>query len=124
MARKVIESEQLLVATGRKPNTDTLNLNAAGVKVGKRKEILINDYARTSNEKIYAAGDVTLGPQFVYLAAYEGGIVADNAIGGLNKTRFISGSWRDIYKPGVATVGLTEEQAKEKAMRSKPPYCL
>ena len=61
----MIESEQL-VATGRKPNTDTLNLN--GVKVGKRKEILINDYARTSNEKIYAAGDVTLGPQFVYLA--------------------------------------------------------
>lgn len=83
--KKVVESEQLLVATGRKPNTDSLNLSAAGVEVGKRKEILINDYARTSNEKVYAAGDVTLGPQFVYVAAYEGGIVAENAIGGLNK---------------------------------------
>ncbi len=65
----MVESEQLLVATEEKPNTDSLNLSAAGVEVGKRKEILINDYARTSNEKIYAAGDVTLGPQFVYVAA-------------------------------------------------------
>src|SRR5699024_8086796 len=81
--KKVIESEQLLVATGRKPNTDKLNLHVAGVEVGPRKEIKINDYAQTSNEKIYAAGDVTLGPQFVYVAAYEGGIAADNAIGGL-----------------------------------------
>src|SRR5699024_9437791 len=52
--KKVIESEQLLVATGRKPNTDKLNLHVAGVEVGHRKEIKINDYAQTSNEKIYA----------------------------------------------------------------------
>lgn len=117
--KKVIESEQLLVATGRKPNTDTLNLNAAGVKVGKRKEILINDYARTSNEKIYAAGDVTLGPQFVYLA-YEGGIVADNAIGELNKKLDLSVVPGVTFtNPGVATVGLTEEQAKEKGYEVK-----
>ncbi|MDW3901156.1 FAD-dependent oxidoreductase, partial [Staphylococcus saprophyticus] len=104
----------------RKPNTDTLNLNAAGVKVGKRKEILINDYARTSNEKIYAAGDVTLGPQFVYLAAYEGGIVADNAIGGLNKKLDLSVVPGVTFtNPGVATVGLTEEQAKEKGYEVK-----
>lgn len=45
--KKVVESEQLLIATGRKPNTDYLNLSAAGVNVGKRNEILINDYART-----------------------------------------------------------------------------
>ncbi|WP_163969149.1 FAD-dependent oxidoreductase, partial [Raoultella planticola] len=70
---------------GRKPNTESLNLKDAGVEVGKRKEVLINEFAQTSNEKIYAAGDVTLGPQFVYVAAYEGGIVADHAIGGLNK---------------------------------------
>src|SRR5699024_2591118 len=83
--QKVIEAEQLLVATGRKPNTDSLNLSAAGVEIGKRKEIKINDFAKTSNEKIYAAGDVTVGPQCVYVAAHEGGVVADNAIGGLNK---------------------------------------
>ena len=110
----VVESDQLLIATGRKPNTDTLNLSAAGVKVGKRNEILINDYARTSNEKIYAAGDVTLGPQFVYVAAYEGGVVADNAIGGLNKRLDLSVVPTVTFiKPSIATVGLTEEQAKE-----------
>ena len=97
-----------------------MNLNAAGVKVGKRKEILINDYARTSNEKIYAAGDVTLGPQFVYLAAYEGGIVADNAIGELNKKLDLSVVPGVTFtNPGVATVGLTEEQAKEKGYEVK-----
>jgi mercuric reductase len=118
--KKVVESEQLLVATGRKPNTDSLNLSAAGVEVGKRKEIVINDYARTSNEKIYAAGDVTLGPQFVYVAAYEGGIVADNAIGGLNKKLNLSVVPGVTFtNPSIATVGLTEEQAKEKGYEVK-----
>lgn len=113
--KKVVESEQLLVATGRKPNTDSLNLSVAGVEVGNRKEIKINDYAQTSNEKIYSAGDVTLGPQFVYVAAYEGGIVADNAIGGLNKKLDLSVVPGVTFtNPSIATVGLTEEQAKEK----------
>ncbi|KGX91831.1 mercuric reductase [Pontibacillus marinus BH030004 = DSM 16465] len=118
--KKVVESEQLLVATGRKPNTDSLNLSAAGVEVGKRKEILVNDYARTRNEKIYAAGDVTLGPQFVYVAAYEGGLVADNAIGGLNKKLDLSVVPGVTFtNPSIATVGLTEEQAKEKGYEVK-----
>ncbi|MFD1363190.1 mercury(II) reductase [Lentibacillus salinarum] len=118
--KHVVESEQLLVATGRKPNTDSLNLSAAGVEVGKRKEILINDYARTSNEKVYAAGDVTLGPQFVYVAAYEGGIVADNAIAGLNKKLDLTVVPSVTFtNPSIATVGLTEEQAKEKGYEVK-----
>ncbi|CEI83000.1 mercuric reductase [Oceanobacillus oncorhynchi subsp. incaldanensis] len=118
--KKVVESEQLLVATGRKPNTDSLNLSAAGIEVGKRKEIVINDYARTSNEKVYAAGDVTLGPQFVYVAAYEGGIVADNAIRGLNKKLNLSVvPGITFINPAIATVGLTEKQAKEKGYEVK-----
>nr|WP_040980521.1 MULTISPECIES: mercury(II) reductase [Oceanobacillus] len=118
--KKVLESEQLLVATGRNPNTDSLTLSAAGVKVGKRNEILINDYARTSNEKIYAAGDVTLGPQFVYVAAYEGGVVADNAIGGLNKKLDLSVVPAVTFiNPSIATVGLTEDQANEQGYEVK-----
>lgn len=114
-SREVIESDQLLVATGRKPNTDSLNLSAAGVETGKNNEILLNDFGQTSNEKIYAAGDVTLGPQFVYVAAYEGGIITDNAIGGLNKKIDLSVVPAVTFtNPTVATVGLTEEQAKEK----------
>ena len=118
--KKVIESEQLLVATGRKPNTESLNLKDAGVEVGKRKEVLINEFAQTSNEKIYAAGDVTLGPQFVYVAAYEGGIVADHAIGGLNKKLDLSVVPGVTFtNPSIATVGLTEAQAKEKGYEVK-----
>lgn len=118
--KKVVESEQLLVATGRIPNTDSLNLSAAGVKVGKRNEVLINDYARTSNEKIFAAGDVTLGSQFVYVAAYEGGVVADNAIGGLNKKLDLSVVPAVTFmNPSIATVGLTEKQAKEQGYEVK-----
>lgn len=118
--KKVVESEQLLIATGRKPNTDTLNLSAAGVEVGKRNEILINDYARTSNEKIYAAGDVTLGSQFVYVAAYEGGVVADNAIGGLNKKLDLSVVPAVTFtNPSIATVGITEKKAIEQGNEVK-----
>lgn len=110
---EIIESEQLLIATGRKPNTDTLNLSAADVNVGESNEIIIDDYGRTSNNKIYAAGDVTLGPQFVYVAAYEGGIVADNAIGGLNKKIDLSTVPAVTFtNPAIATVGLTEKEAK------------
>src|SRR5699024_4232156 len=118
--KKVIESEQLLVATGRKPNTDKLNLHVAGVEVGPRKEIKINDYEQTSNEKIYAARNVTLGPLFVDVAAYEGGIAADNSIGGLNKKIDLSVfSGFTITNPSIVTVGLTEEQAKEKGYEVK-----
>lgn len=116
----VLESEQLLVATGRKPNTETLNLDKADVKIGSHNEIIINDFAQTSNEKIYAAGDVTYGPQFVYVAAHEGGVVADNAIGGLNRKLDLSVVPSVIFThPSIASVGLTEQQAKEKGYEVK-----
>lgn len=110
---QVIEAEQLLVATGRRPNTEALNLEAAKVKVGDRGEVVVDEYLRTTNLRIYAAGDVTMGPQFVYVAAYEGWIVAENAVGGANQKldlRVVPGV--TFTNPSIATVGLTEEQAK------------
>jgi mercuric reductase len=118
--KKIVEAEHLLIATGRKPNTDTLNLKAATVEIGNRGEVLVDDYLRTSNPRIYAAGDVTMGPQFVYVAAYEGGIVADNAIGNLERKvnlEVVPGV--AFTNPAIATVGLTEEQAKEKGYEVK-----
>ncbi|MEQ6389944.1 mercury(II) reductase [Bacillaceae bacterium S4-13-58] len=116
----IIDAEQLLVATGRKPNIDSLNLEAAKVDIGSRGEILVNDYLQTSNSRIYAAGDVTLGPQFVYVAAYQGGIVADNAVGGLQRKSDVSGVPGVTFtNPAVATVGLTEDQAKQKGYQVK-----
>ncbi len=118
--QRIIEGEQILVATGRKPITDSLNLSVAGVEIGSQKEIIINEYAQTSNERIYAAGDVTLGSQFVYVAAYEGGVVADNAIGKLNRKINLSFVPAVTFtNPSIATVGLTEEQAEEKGYKVK-----
>jgi mercuric reductase len=118
--KRVIEADQLLVAAGRRPNTDTLNLQAAGVKVGNRGEVIVGDDLRTSNPRIFAAGDATMGPQFVYVAAYEGGIVADNAVGGLNRKADLSVVPGVTFtNPAIATVGLTEEQAKEKGYKVK-----
>ncbi|MDB5084250.1 MAG: merA [Bacilli bacterium] len=107
---QVIEAEQLLIATGRRPNTEALNLDAANVKVGDRIEVLSDEYLRTSNPRIFAAGDVTIRPQFVYVAAYEGWIVAENAVGGADQKldlRVVPGV--TFTNPAIATVGLTEE---------------
>ncbi|TFB18500.1 mercury(II) reductase [Filobacillus milosensis] len=117
---QVISADQILVAAGRTPNTASLNLEAAGVKVGKRGEVIVNDYLETSNANIYAAGDVTLGPQFVYVAAYEGAIVADNAIGAAKRKvdlRYVPAV--TFTNPSIASVGLTEEKAKEEGYEVK-----
>lgn len=117
---KMIESDQLLIATGRKPNTEMLNLEAARVETGSHGEVKINENAQTSNPKIYAVGDVTNGPQFVYVAAYEGGVVADNAIGGLNKKLDLTVVPTVIFtSPSVASVGLTEKQAIKQGYEMK-----
>ncbi|GBF11892.1 mercury(II) reductase [Tepidibacillus sp. HK-1] len=113
--QKVIEADELLIATGRKPNTEALHLEAAGIQVGSRGEIVVDEYMCTSHPRVYAAGDVTLGSQFVYVAAYEGGIAADNAIGGANRKANLEIVPGVIFtNPSIATVGLTEKQAKEK----------
>lgn len=119
-AKQIIEAEQLLIAAGRRPNTDELQLQTAGVNLGERGEVIVGEDLRTSNTRILAAGDVTLGPQFVYVAAYEGGIVADNAVGGLQRKVDLSTVPRVTFtQPAIATVGLTEEQAKEKGIQVK-----
>lgn len=97
--KRIIEADQLLVATGRTPNTANLNLQIAGVEVGSRGEIVIDEYSKTTNSRIYAAG---------------------NAIGGLNKKlnlQVVPGV--TFTTPAIATVGLTEQQAKEKGYEVK-----
>jgi len=61
---RTVEGDALLVATGRSPNTEALRLDIAGVRTGARGEIVVDEYLCTSNPKVFAVGDVTLGPQF------------------------------------------------------------
>ncbi|WP_029423569.1 mercury(II) reductase [Alicyclobacillus macrosporangiidus] len=112
---QVVEADALLVATGRKPNTAALNLEAAGVRVGEQGEVLVDEYLRTSNPNVYAAGDVTMGPQFVYVAAYEGALAAENAVGGAERKVDLTVVPAVTFtSPAIATVGMTEAQARSK----------
>lgn len=111
--KRVIEAEQLLVATGRSPNTAALALDKAGVRVGRRGEVIVDERLRTSNPRIFAAGDVTMGPQFVYVAAYAGALAADNALGTADrKIDLRTVPAVTFTNPSIATVGLTENEAK------------
>ncbi|MCY0886742.1 MAG: mercury(II) reductase, partial [Firmicutes bacterium] len=105
----------LLVATGRLPQTEGLDLPAAGLAPGPRGEVVTGPDLATANARIYAAGDVTGGPQFVYVAAYEGKLAARNALGLdpapllLNLEAVPQVMFTD---PGVAAVGWGERQAR------------
>ena len=74
---------------------------------------------RTSNPRVFAAGDVTLGPQFVYVAANEGAIVAGNALGGSWKVDLSTVPGVIFTNPSVATVGLTEAKARAAGFQVK-----
>ena len=107
-----VKSEKLLVATGRAPNTQELNLRAAGVKVDERGAVVVDEHLRTSAPHIYAGGDCTDQPQFVYVAAAAGTRAAINMMGGdatLDLTAMPAVIFTD---PQVATVGLTEAEAR------------
>ncbi|HET6318024.1 MAG TPA: FAD-dependent oxidoreductase, partial [Chloroflexota bacterium] len=108
-----VEGDALLVATGRTPNTESLNLGAAGVTTGLRGEILVDEHLRTTNPRVFAAGDVTLGPQYVYVAAHEGAVAAENALGGMRPVDLRAVPGVTFTTPSIATVGFTEEDARQ-----------
>ncbi|MDP9364217.1 MAG: mercury(II) reductase [Chloroflexota bacterium] len=110
---RVLEAEQILVAAGRSPNTEALNLPATGIETDGRGAIVTDPQLRTTNPAVFAAGDVTLCPQYVYVAAYQGGVAADNALNGANRPCDLTALPGVIFTdPQVATVGVTEAQAR------------
>ena len=106
-----MRADKLLIATGRAPNTRGLALEAAGVAVNAQRAIVIDEHMRTSAPEIYAAGDGTDQPQFVYVAAAAGTRAAINMTGGeatLDLTAMPAVVFTD---PQVATVGYSEAEA-------------
>lgn len=106
-----VRGDRLLLATGRAPNTAALALDKIGVKTEQLGNIIIDDHMRTNIEHIYAAGDCTSQPQFVYVAAAAGTRAARNMTGddiALDLSVMPAVIFTD---PQVATVGLTEQQA-------------
>ncbi len=113
-----LSAEQLLVATGRRPATAGLNLEAVQVKVGSRGEVVVDEYLRTTNPRIWAAGDVTGHPQYVYVAAAHGTLAADNALNDAQRVLDYTALPRVTFtSPAIASVGITEAQALEAGLR-------
>ncbi len=109
--RRRIECDLLLVAAGRKPTLDGLNLEAAGVKFSNQG-IGVNDQLQTSASHIYAAGDVLGGEQFSHLAGWQGFQAARNALLPGSNSGFTSVMPRITFTdPEVAQVGLTSTEA-------------
>lgn len=111
IASELLRADQLLVATGRKPNTQDLGLESLGVVTNEFGAIMVDDHMRTSVAHIFATGDCTTHPQFVYVAAAGGTRAAANMLGGdaaLDLSAMPSVVFTD---PQVATVGMDEKTA-------------
>ncbi len=107
-AGQTVTGRRLLVATGRRAQTDRLNLAAAGVAVDERGFIAVDARQQTSNPKVWAAGDVTGAPQFVYVAAATGRAAAVNALGGKHEVDYTGLPAVIFTRPQLASAGLTE----------------
>jgi pyruvate/2-oxoglutarate dehydrogenase complex dihydrolipoamide dehydrogenase (E3) component len=107
---------KLLVAVGRTPNVEGLNLEAVGVEYDK-KGVKVNDYLQTTNPRIYAAGDVCSPYQFTHAADFMARIVIQNALFmGRARVSRLTIPWCTYTSPELAHVGLYEQQAKQKGM--------
>jgi hypothetical protein len=112
--QKTLKASHIIVATGRRPNIQNLNLELAGVKFSPRG-IEVNAHLQTSNPKVYAIGDCTGGYQFTHVAGYHAGLAIRNSIFGLKtkvETRAIP--WVTYTDPELAHVGFMESQLQEK----------
>jgi mycothione reductase len=116
---ETVEAAQLLIATGRKPNTDLLDVRNAGIETHDDGRIKVDEYQRTSQPHILALGDISSDYQLKHVANHEAKVVQHNL---LNPGDPIKSDHRFVpaavfSSPQIASVGLTEEQAKEKGIR-------
>lgn len=110
---RVFKGTHLLMAVGRKPNTDKLNLEAAGIEP-TRAGIKVDASLRTTNKKVYAIGDVAGGLQFTHVAGYHAGVIIRSMLFGLpSKQRTDHIPWATYTAPELAQIGLTEDEARK-----------
>ncbi|MCC6273179.1 MAG: dihydrolipoyl dehydrogenase [Deltaproteobacteria bacterium] len=114
-----LNADVVLVAVGRRPNTEGLGLDKAGVKLDERGRIAVDEKFRTSLPGVYAIGDVIAGPMLAHKAMEEGAAVAENLAGQAGHVNYDAIPSVVYTWPEVASVGLTEEQLKEKGVEYK-----
>ena len=109
----VVEADELLIGAGRIPNVESLNCEAAGVEYDSRKGVIVNDNLRTSNPRIFAAGDICLSHQFTHTADASARIVIQNALfKGRRKYSSLTIPWCTYTDPEIAHVGMYERDAE------------
>jgi len=108
-----VDGSHVLVATGRKANVNSLNLEAAGITYSPRG-IKVDKRLRTSNKKVFAIGDVAGPYQFTHMAAYQAGIIIRNILFKLPaRVDYSAVPWVTYTDPELAHVGLSEADAKK-----------
>ncbi len=110
-----LKADVVLVATGRRPKTDGLGLESAGIELGDTGQIPVDDYSKTACDSIYAVGDVTDRIQLTPVAIREGHAFADSVFGGNKRNTDYSCVPSAVFsQPPIAAVGLTEGEARNK----------
>jgi pyruvate/2-oxoglutarate dehydrogenase complex dihydrolipoamide dehydrogenase (E3) component len=110
---RVISGSHLLAAAGRSPNTETLNLEAAGVRTEKGGHITVNERLETSAQGVWALGDVKSGPAFTHISYDDYRIIRDNLLqGGSRTTNDRPVPYTVFIDPQLGRVGLGEEEAR------------
>lgn len=109
-----VEADRVLVAVGRKPNTQNLNLESAGIEVNEKRFIKTGKDLRTTNPKVFAIGDVAGGPLLAHKAFKEAKVAADAIAGGRAEFDNIVIPAVIFTDPEIAWAGLNEREAKEK----------
>jgi len=107
-----VQADKVLIAAGRRPNIEELGLEAAGVQV-ERTGIPVNSRMETNAPGVYAIGDVTGAAPLAHVAMRGGEVAVENALGGTAKLDLKTVPWCVYTEPEVASVGLTEAQARE-----------
>ena len=110
-AGTALTADRVLVATGRAARTDGLGLDQAGVDVDDRGFIVVDEAQRTSNPRVWASGDVSGAPQYVYVAAATGRVAAANALGQDRRVDWTGLPQVTFTRPQIGAAGMTEQQA-------------
>jgi dihydrolipoamide dehydrogenase len=111
---QVLSCEKILVTVGRKPNSDQVNLKAAGIQIDEKGFIKIDAQRRTTAANIFAIGDVACQPMLAHKASHEGVLVAE-IIGGKNRVYDVKTVPAVVFTdPEIASAGMLESEAKQK----------
>ncbi|HIS28227.1 MAG TPA: dihydrolipoyl dehydrogenase [Candidatus Avamphibacillus intestinigallinarum] len=122
-----VDADYVLVTVGRRPNTQEIGLEQAGIEVDDRGLIKIDKQCRTNVENIYAIGDIVTGPPLAHKASYEGKVAAEAIAGEKSEIDYLGIPAVCFTDPELASVGYSEKDAKDEGIAVKPgrfPYAV